>query len=67
MTSEISSENSPNKKDVVVKQLLYDYNFTMGGISQLYHNNDDFIERCDLITYEVINRIKKIYNITDIN
>ena len=52
-------------KDVVVKQLIYDYNFTINSYKgEIFNTSDtEYLKLCSKLTDDVINRIKKVYNV----
>jgi hypothetical protein len=60
-----NSIDKKTNKDDIVKQLLYDYNFTINAYNREIFNTSDaeYLKLCNKLTDNIINRIKKIYNI----
>jgi hypothetical protein len=57
--------NNENK-DNVVKDLLYDYIFTINSYkNEIFNTSDEeYFKLCEKLTFDIINRIKKIYKIS---
>jgi hypothetical protein len=60
-----NSINRKTNKDDIVKELLYDYNFTINAYNREIFNTSDaeYLKLCNKLTDNIINRIKKIYNV----